>query len=138
MKTKKTAMKAIKAPVFMHKVVVPAGDIPKGDYQLKGTNLKNHQTDALISLTEPGIASVVEQTEDTVKNLPEMAAWSAAGAIVFGPLGLIAGLVLGGWGEQICSLVTFKPVGAAPPVKFLAVTTQKTTNELIALSKLGG
>lgn len=125
----------MKIPVFRHKVVVPAGDIPKGDYQLEGSNLKDHKTDALISLTDPGIDSIVEQTEDSIKNLPEMAAWGAVG-LIFGPLGLIAGLVLGGWGEQICSLVTFKPVGSAPPVKFLCLTTQKTTNELIALSKL--
>lgn len=126
----------IQTPIFLHKVVIPAGDIPTGDYQLEGNNLKDHKTGALISLTDPGIDSIIEQTEDSIKNIPEMAAWGVASMMIFGPLGLIAGLVLGGWKEQICSLVTFKPVGSAPPVKFLCVTTQKTTNELIALSKL--
>lgn len=124
---------------FFNKVEVVAGDIPKGDYSFEGDSLVHDTKQRLthpnptetISLTKPGIKSVTLQTDQSIKNLPEAALWGLASGMVFGPLGAVAGLLMGGWGTQLCSLVEL-----ADGRKFLCVTSEKITHGLQALAGL--
>lgn len=46
-------------------------------------------------------------TEDNVKTLTGAVGWGAAGAVVLGPVGLLAGLLLGGTKKQVAFFCRF-------------------------------
>lgn len=47
-------------------------------------------------------------TEESVKKLGGTAAWGAAGALLLGPAGLIAGAILGGRGKKVTFTMRFR------------------------------
>jgi hypothetical protein len=75
------------------------------------------------------IKSIQLQTEESVKRLPETAAWGLAGGLVFGPLGALAGVVLGGNRKNVCALCELKDGR-----KFLATMDQKVYQDMLAMS----
>lgn len=83
----------------MAKVKVLAGDFLEGDGQCSWGSLtlktKEHswvgETIPLNQLDTVDIA-----TEESVKKIGGTVGWGAAGAVILGPVGLLAGLLLGG------------------------------------------
>ena len=75
------------------------------------------------------IKSIGLQTEESVKKLPEMAAWGIAGSMLLGPVGLLAGVMMGGNKKQVCALCELKDGR-----KFLATMDSKIYQELLGLS----
>lgn len=113
----------------MAKVVVHAGDWPKGkgDYMWGSIQLPiaGSWKKDLISVSE--LATVELATEDSVKRVGGTVGWGAAGAVLLGPVGLLAGLLLGGRGKDITFVATFKDGR-----KLLATTDSKTFTKLQA------
>lgn len=64
-------------------------------------------------------------TEESVVSLGGAAGWGVAGGVLLGPVGLLAGLLLGGKGKDITFICAFKDGR-----KFLGKTSEKTFNEL--------
>ena len=60
-------------------------------------------------------------TEDSVKKVGGTIGWGAAGAVMLGPVGLLAGLLLGGKGKEVTFVAKFKDGR-----KLLATTDGKT------------
>jgi hypothetical protein len=75
------------------------------------------------------IKSIALQTEESIKKLPEMAAWGVAGSVLLGPVGLLAGVMLGGNKKQVCALCELKDGR-----KFLATMDSKIYQELLGIS----
>lgn len=73
------------------------------------------------------VEEVAIATEDSVKRLGGTLGWGAAGAIVLGPVGLLAGLLLGGRGKEVTFVVRFKDGR-----KFLGTTDAKTFTKIQA------
>ena len=71
------------------------------------------------------VATVEIATEESVISLGGAAGWGLAGSILLGPVGLLAGLVLGGKGKDITFVCVFKDGR-----KFLGATSEKVFNEL--------
>jgi len=67
------------------------------------------------------------QTEDSAKSLLGAAGWGLAGAALLGPVGLLAGLLLGGKKKSVCFAAYLKDGR-----KFLAVTDSKTYQKIQA------
>ena len=108
------------------KVQVIGGDIQSGDWEYKDGTLW-HAFDQVDLIGH--VNAVSQQTEESVKKLPEMAAWGLAGSMIFGPLGLLAGLVMGGNRKKICALVELKDGR-----KFLATMDTSVYQEMLAMS----
>lgn len=66
-------------------------------------------------------------TEDSVKKLGGTVGWGLAGAVLLGPVGLLAGLLLGGKKKTITFVCKFKDGR-----KFLGTTDSKTWTQIIA------
>ena len=114
----------------MAKVKVLAGDFLKGDGQFGFGSLtlktKKHRiVGETIPITE--LEDVEVATEENVKKLGGTVGWGAAGALVFGPVGLLAGLLLGGNNKQVTFVAKFKDGR-----KLLAITDSKTFTKLQA------
>ena len=75
---------------------------------------------------KPGdIAAIEIATEESVKRVGGTVGWGLAGAAALGPLGMVAGLISGGKGQDItfvCKLNDGR--------KFMATTTSKIYKEL--------
>jgi hypothetical protein len=69
------------------------------------------------------ISSVEIVTEENSKRVLGTAGWGIAGATLLGPIGLLAGLLLGGKGKKITFVCQFKD-----GKKILATTDNKTFN----------
>lgn len=82
-----------------------------------------------IPVTE--IATLERATEEAIINTGGAIGWGLAGSLMFGPAGLVAGLMLGGKGQEITFICTFKDGR-----KFLATTSSKLFHilEKVALS----
>jgi len=76
----------------------------------------------LSELTDVEIA-----TEETVKKIGGTVGWGAAGAVILGPVGLLAGLLLGGKKKKVTFVAKFKDGR-----KFLGTTDAKTYTQLSA------
>lgn len=106
-------------------VKVLGGDLHQGDWQFSQGTLWG----AFDQITlQTDLKSITLQTEESVKKLPEAAAWGLAG-LVLGPLGVVAGLMMGGNKKQICALCELRDGR-----KFLAVMDSKVYQELLALT----
>lgn len=66
-------------------------------------------------------------TEDSVKRLGGTVGWGAAGAVLLGPVGLLAGLLLGGKKKEVTFVAKFKDGR-----KMLATTDAKTYTKIQA------
>lgn len=95
----------------MAKVTVRAGDLLKGDSQFSFGSLVLH-TEAhsfvgeAIPITQ--LESVEVASEESVKRIGGPIGWGAAGALVLGPVGLLAGLLLGGKKKEVTFVAKFK------------------------------
>ncbi|MBP6747906.1 MAG: hypothetical protein WC028_20430 [Candidatus Obscuribacterales bacterium] len=109
-----------------NKVKILAGDLTAGDWEFKmgvlwgGFDQVNLATD---------LKSMQIQTEESAKNLAQTLGWAVVGNIVFGPLGLIAGLAMGGNRKQVCAMCELKDGR-----KFLAIMDSKIYQQMMALT----
>ncbi len=97
----------------MAKIKIHAGDFPKGDAAMHfnqivlpwqpGDGFFGGKTIGLADLEEIDVAS-----EESVKRIGGTIGWGAAGALVLGPVGLLAGLLLGGKKTEVTFVAKFK------------------------------
>ena len=73
------------------------------------------------------VENLEEVSEENKVKVLGAAGWGTVGAIALGPVGLLAGLVLGGRGKNIVFAVTFKDCKRA-----LLETDRKEWNRIIA------
>ncbi len=114
----------------MAKVKVRAGDFLEGDsqYSFGSLILKTKEHNFLgetIPITE--LETVEIATEESVKKLGGTVGWGAAGALILGPVGLLAGLLLGGKKKEVTFIAKFKDGR-----KLLASNDSKTFTKLQA------
>ncbi|MGY6274993.1 hypothetical protein [Methylomonas sp. MgM2] len=114
----------------MAKIKVHAGDFLKvdGQYSFGSLTLKTEAHNFLgetIPITE--LETVEIATEESVKKLSGTIGWGAAGAVILGPVGLLAGLLLGGKKKEVTFVAKFKDGR-----KLLASTDSKTFTKLQA------
>jgi len=115
----------------MAKIRIHAGDfLPNRDGQLTFGSLvlptaEKAFAGEAISITK--LESVEVATEESVKRLGGTVGWGVAGAVVLGPVGLLAGLLLGGKGKDVTFAATFKDGR-----RLLATTDSKTFTKLKA------
>jgi len=114
----------------MAKITVHAGDFHKGDAQLT-LDCLHLKSDAhpwpgeSISLTL--LETVEVATEENVKKLAGTVGWGMAGGMLLGPVGLLAGLLLGGRKKEVTFVAKFKDGR-----KLLATTDSATYKKLAA------
>jgi hypothetical protein len=107
-------------------VKILGGDLQAGEWQFATGTLWG----AFDQVSLAGeLQKVSLQTEESVKKLPEMAAWGLAGSLVLGPLGLVAGALMGGNKKEVCALCELKDGR-----KFLATMDSKVYQEILAMS----
>ena len=107
-------------------VKVLGGDIQQGEWKYETGTLWG----AFDQIEMRGaIKSISLQTEESIKKLPEMAVWGIGGALILGPLGAVAGAMMGGNRKQVCALCELKDGR-----KFLSTMDSKIYQELLALS----
>ena len=107
-------------------VKVLAGDIQEGDWEFNmGALWGAFETVHL----DGEIKSLTLQTEESVKQLAGTLGWGLAGSVILGPMGMLAGLVLGGNRKEVCTLCELK--GGR---KFLATMDSKLYQQMLALS----
>ena len=114
----------------MSKIKVLAGDFIKGDGQFSWGSLvlktKAHSwVGETIAASE--LETVEVATEESVKKIGGTVGWGVAGAVLLGPAGLLAGLLLGGRKKEITFVARFKDGR-----KLMATTDSKTFTKLQA------
>ncbi len=75
------------------------------------------------------IEEITVATEENVKRMGGTVGWGIAGAALLGPVGLLAGLLLGGKGKDVTFIMKFKDGR-----KILATTDSKTFTKLAAMA----
>lgn len=75
------------------------------------------------------IDEITLATEDSVKKIGGTVGWGAVGALALGPVGLLAGLLLGGKGKDVTFVLKLKD-----GQKMLATTDSKTYTKLAAMA----
>ncbi|WP_375187755.1 hypothetical protein [Sphingobium yanoikuyae] len=73
------------------------------------------------------LSDVEIATEESVKRIGGTVGWGAAGAVILGPVGLLAGLLLGGRKKEVTFVAKFKDGR-----KFLGTTDSKTFTQMSA------
>lgn len=108
-----------------NKVKILGGDVAAGEWEYSLGTLWGafEQIDLRTQ-----VKSVTPQTEESVKKLPEAAAWGLLG-LALGPMGLLAGVVFGGNRKAVCALVELNDGR-----KFLAVMDSKIYQEVLGIS----
>jgi len=113
--------------IFDNKTVkVLAGDLTAGDWEFNmgvlwgGFDQVNLATD---------LKAIKIETEESAKNIAQTLGWAVVGNIVFGPLGLIAGLAMGGNRKKVCAMCELKDHR-----KFLAIMDSKIYQQMVALT----
>lgn len=114
----------------MAKVTVHAGDFLKWEGQFSFGSLTLRKTEhswigETIQITQ--LETVDVASEQSVKKIGGTIDWGAAGALVLGPVGLLAGLLLGGKKKEITFVAKFKDGR-----KLLATTDSATYTKLLA------
>jgi hypothetical protein len=79
----------------------------------------------VMPLTSLGTVEIA--TEESVKRAGGTIGWGAAGAVLLGPVGLLAGLLLGGRGKEITFVAVLRDGR-----KILGTTTSKGYQEMLA------
>lgn len=82
---------------------------------------------ALENFSEKLLTDVELASEESVKKLGGTVGWGVVGAVALGPVGLLAGLLLGGKGKEVTFVAKFKD-----GKKFLATTDSKTYTKIKA------
>ena len=114
----------------MAKIKVHAGDFLKSDGQYNfGSLILMTEEHNFLGETIPitKLETVEIATEESVKKIGGTIGWGAAGAIILGPVGLLAGLLLGGKKKEVTFVAKFKDGR-----KLLASTDSKTFTKLQA------
>ncbi len=109
---------------------VHAGDFKKGgEHQCVGGKLVMKRTDKFIrediKLSE--IDAIEPASEESVKRIGGTVGWGAAGAVLLGPVGLLAGLLMGGRGKDVTFVCRLKDGR-----KFMATAPSKVYTEMSA------
>lgn len=114
--------------VDMATIKILAGDLPEGNcnYQL-GQFQFGFLGSKVISDNELEIVEIA--TEESVKRIGGTIGWGAVGAVILGPVGLLAGLLLGGKKKEITFVARFKD-----GKKIFASTDSKTFTKLQAIT----
>ena len=101
----------------MARITAHAGDFGKGagEFFFGSVSLPKGK----FQLTE--LSEVEVATEEAVKRAGGTVGWGAAGLVVLGPVGLLAGLLLGGKGKDVTFVAKFKDGR-----KLLATTDSKS------------
>lgn len=114
----------------MAKVTVHAGDFTKGAGRFELGKLwlqtKAHPV-AGESIPLSELESVDVASEESVKRIGGTVGWGVAGGVILGPVGLLAGLLLGGKGKDVTFVARFKDGR-----KLLATTDSKSFTKLQA------
>ena len=79
--------------------------------------------------TKSDVEDVSIATEENVKKIGGTVGWGVVGATLLGPVGLLAGLLMGGRGKQVTFILKLKDGR-----KMLATTDSKTFTKLAALA----
>lgn len=113
----------------MAKIKVHAGDFSKINAQYTwGSFLLNEPTKWTATSYSSDDIDVLEQaSEESVKRLAGTAGWGVTGAVLLGPVGLLAGLLVGGRGKDVTFVVKFKD-----GKKLLGTTDSKTFTKIQA------
>ena len=114
----------------MASIKVLAGDFSKGpaSYILGNLSLRTEKHKFVgENIPAKEIESIEIATEESVKKLGGAAAWGAVGGLALGPLGLLAGLILGGNKKEVRFVARFKDGR-----KLLAATDPKTYSAIQA------
>lgn len=106
-------------------VKVLAGDIAAGDWEFNMGILWGGLEQ--INLAHD-LRSIEVKTEESSKHIAQTLGWAAAGSL-FGPLGILAGLTLGGNRKKICAFIELND-----DRKFLAVMDSKIYQQMLALT----
>ncbi|MDF1622507.1 MAG: hypothetical protein P1V33_03435 [Pseudohongiella nitratireducens] len=112
----------------MSGITVHAGPFEKGPAKLKENRLLFREEGKY--LWQPVPLSNIEfqvATEENVKKVAGTVGWGAAGAVLLGPAGLLAGLLLGGRKKEVTFIGLIQDGR-----KFLATTDSKTYTKLQA------
>lgn len=93
----------------MAKLVVHAGDWGKGTGQFSfGSFALPKGGWSFEGVPMTALESVQIATEESVKKIGGTVGWGAAGAVLLGPVGLLAGLLMGGRGKDVTFIAMFK------------------------------
>lgn len=108
----------------MSKITVHAGDFLKGETAVGNDAMflkteKHKWIGEKISISE--FETVEVASEENVKTIGGTVGWGAVGALALGPVGLLAGLLLGGKGKEVTFVARLKDGR-----KLLATTDNKT------------
>ena len=112
----------------MTRLTVQSGDFLQGEAEYRNGSLtlktaRSPSPGEKIALSR--IKDMQVANQESSRNLGSAIGWGMAGALVAGPIGLLAGLWLGGKDEEVTFLATFKDGR-----KLLAVTDSKTWSKL--------
>lgn len=108
----------------MSKLTVHAGDFLKGDGQFtSGSFVLRTRERSWVGEAIPtsNLETVEVAGEENVKKIGGTVGWGAAGGLLLGPVGLLAGLLLGGKKKEVTFVAKFKDGR-----KLLATTNNKT------------
>lgn len=112
---------------------VLAGDFKKSDgHQFVGANpgyllMKSDGKFLREKIFVEGIAELDMASEESVKRLGGTVGWGALGGVVLGPVGLLAGLLVGGRGKDVTFVCRLKDGR-----KFMATASSKVYTEISA------
>ena len=115
----------------MSKIKVIAGDFLEGNGELRMFGMLNFRTTehpwAGETIPISNLETVEIANEESIKKVGGTVGWGAAGAVLLGPVGLLAGLLLGGKGKEVTFIAKFKDGR-----KMMATTDSKTYTKLQA------
>ena len=114
----------------MARITIHAGDFTKGDGAFNfGSFVLKNEYHTWIGETNPvtDLASVDIASEERVKKVGGTIGWGAAGMLLLGPVGLLAGLLLGGKQNEVTFVAQFKDGR-----KLLATTDSGTYKQFMA------
>jgi hypothetical protein len=125
--------------IIMADIQIHAGDFTKGKGSISVGGMAVGLTQAwapgggflgnTVSFTKSDVEEVSVATEENVKRVGGTVGWGAVGAIALGPIGLLAGLLLGGRGKDVTFILKLKDGR-----KMLATTDSKTFTKLAAMA----
>ncbi|KAB5621774.1 hypothetical protein F7234_14875 [Pseudomonas putida] len=111
----------------MTRLTVQSGDFlqGEGEYRNGSLTLKTPRSQAGERISLARIKDLRLASLESNRNLGATLGWGVAGALVAGPVGMLAGLWLGGKEEEATFLATFKDGR-----KLLAITDGKTWSKI--------
>lgn len=111
----------------MASIKILAGDFSQGEALLGNNSITLRSGNGKETLWASQLKSIEVASEENVKKFAGSAGWGAVGGLALGPLGLVAGLVLGGNKKVVTFIGTFEDGR-----KFLATSDVKTHRSLLA------